>query len=193
MGGFLRESRLIIIWLGEENQQISEDMSSEILSVGLKDINLLKRIEPLLKKHYGRSWAYVGAEKPFAANVDYLNDLKKYEKRFTNKEYKRILDLTVERKLPVELELVLFGGDKNEFHTHKIYTPTETDFQVEFYLVAETQTIQLEFWLNEKKHTLKLSGPSLIIVGDVPHKRVNGECLVVKHISGNYKQIVQRK
>ena len=122
-----------------------------------------------------------------------LDDLKKYEKKFTNQEYKRILDLTVERKLPVELELVLFGGDKNEFHTHKIYPPTKTDFQIEFYLVAETQTIQLEFVLNEKKHIFKLSGPSLVIIGDVPHRRVDGECFVVKHISGNYKQIVPLK
>ncbi len=186
---FTKESRMIIIWLGEKEEKIPEDLSSEILCIDKKDIELLKKVKPLLKKHYGRPWAYVGAENPYEVKPDYLDDLKKIEKRFTNQEYKRILDLTVERKLPVDLELALFEGDKNELHTHKIYPPTETDYQVEFYLVAEMQSIHLEFELNENKHILKVSGPSLILIGDVPHRRVSGECFVVKHISGNYKQI----
>lgn len=186
----MKESRIIIIWLSEKRDNIPEDLSSDILCIDVNDIELLKKVKLFLIKQYGGPWIFVNTDNTFEFKQDYLDNLKKIERNLSNQEYERILDL-IERKLPVEFALSLFEGDKNELHTHKIYPPKETDYQVEIYLVPEMRSIQLEFKINEKVELLKLSGPSLIIFGDVPHRRLNGECFVIKHIRGKYKQTEQ--
>lgn len=153
---FTRESKIVIIWLSEKEEKIPEDLRSEILCINIKDIELLKKVEHSLKEHFNRSWVYTGSESPYGVKLDYMRKLETYknENKPTNDEYNRILDLTLERKLPVELELVLFEGDKNELHIHKICPPKETDYQVEFYLVPTDKIVQFEFEFNKKNMSL---------------------------------------
>lgn len=187
----MKDNKIIVIRLGKKKNDFLKKISSDsdILYLDQNDIELLKKIKPLLKKYFKRPWAYTGSNNPSEINLEYLKKLEKIRVKFTQVEYKRILDLTVERKLPIDLRIALFEGDINELHTHKIFPPKKTSFQIEFYIITESQKVNIEYIQNKKKQLLKLIGPALVMIGDIPHRRINGECFVMKHISGTYKQI----
>ncbi len=157
-----------------------------LLRTDPSDIELLRKIEPLLRKHFKRPWIYIGCEKPYEVSMDLLNDIDHSDLKKEEKE--KLKELVVERKLPLEVELVLEGGDSEDFHNHIFELLSEQ--QLEQYIIPDGTETKIEVLENNRSYPLSIKGPSVLIVGKTNHRRQSGECFVTKFPSGNYKNIV---
>jgi hypothetical protein len=175
------EIKIILIDLKENLNKFDYPF---LLTLSPKDIALLNKIENLLKKYFKRPWAYIGAEEPYEPKPELLNEIDKIDAKPEEKE--RLKELVTENKLPIELEVVLNGGDENEFHNHNFNIPSK--LQLEQYLIPENKEIVFETLVEKTTHTLKIRGPSVLIVGSADHRREEGECFVIKFPSGEFKK-----
>ena len=158
-----------------------------LLSLGPDDIALLGRIDNLLKKYFGRPWAYVGSDKPYKPKPELLAEIDNVDA--SDEQKKRLKTLVTEIGFPSEIQVVLSGGDKKgEFHNH--LSSILSSLQMEQYIVPENETIVFEILYNNVVHKLEVEGPSVLFAGTATHRREKGECFVVKFPSGNFKKIV---
>ena len=157
-----------------------------LLRTDPSDIGLLRKIEPLLRKHFTRSLVYIGCQKPHEANIEFLNDIDHSDLKKEEKE--KLRELIVERKLPLEVVLILEGGDGADFHNHVFEILCEN--QMEQYIIPDGIEVKIEIREDNGIHPLSIKGPSIMIVGKTNHRRESGECFVTKFPSGNYKNIV---
>ncbi len=158
-----------------------------LLSLGPDDIALLGRIDNLLKKYFGRLWAYVGSDKPYKPKQELLAEIDNIDA--SDEQKKRLKTLVTEIEFPSEIEVVLSGGDKKrEFHNHVF--SILSSLQMEQYIVSENDVIVFEILHDNVVYRLEVEGPSVLFAGTANHRREKGECFVVKFPSGNFKKIV---
>ncbi len=160
-----------------------------LLSLGPDDIALLNSIDNLLKKYFGRPWAYVGSEKPYKPKPELLSEIDNIDA--SDDQKKRLKKLVTEIEFPSEIEVVLSGGDKKgEFHNH-IFSILSS-LQMEQYIVPENEILIFEILHDDAVHKLEIKGPSVLFAGTANHRREKGECFVVKFPSGNFKKIFEK-
>ncbi len=179
----MSEIKLVLIDLKENLNDVNYPF---LLRMSPSDIELLRKIEPLLKKHFKRPWVYAGCQKPYEANLDLLNDID--HSNLKKEEKEKLKEIVVERKLPLEVEMVLEGGDSEDFHNHLFELLCE--HQLEQYIIPDGTETKIEVFEENKSYPLPIKGPSILIVGPTNHRREKGECFVTKFPSGNYKNIV---
>jgi hypothetical protein len=105
------EIKLVLIDLKDGiNNSInaSDAYYPSLIHVAPADIVLLRKATGLLVKYFRRPWAYVGGQKPYEANLELLDEIDDM-KGLKDVEMERLRELLVERKTPLEVELVLDG------------------------------------------------------------------------------------
>lgn len=174
------EKNIILIDLKENLNNLDYPF---LLVITPRDIELLAKIEDIVMKHYKRPWVYFGLGETGEPNPELLKEIDDIDADLEEKE--RIKRLVTQIKLPVELVIVLRGGDKNEFHNH--ISDVSSNFQLEQYIVPENKEIVLEIQRDDDTHKIRIKGPSVLVVGPENHRRAEGGCFVIKFPPGNYK------
>ena len=177
------EKQLILIDLMDNLNSLDYPF---LLRLKPNDIEIMKKINAILIKHYKRPWAYVGAEKPYPTKQKLLDEIDKINA--TQEQKNRLKALVTEITLPIEMEIALNGGDRDEFHNHIFQI--QSNQQIEQYLIPENKQASIEILYNGKTYKLQLKGPSVLFIGKANHRREGGECFVLKTPSGNYKKVV---
>ena len=177
------EKQLILIDLKENLNPLDYPF---LLKLNPSDIELMKKIDSLLIKHFSRPWVYVGAENPYPPKKELHDDIDKLD--LPEQEKEKIKKFVTEIKLPVELGIASVSGDKHGFHNHTFQIPA--NLQLEQYFIPENKSSSFMLLIDKKEHSLEVKGPSILIIGKINHRRVGGECFVMKTPPGDYKTIV---